>query len=545
MKENNIVIIITLILLILGVIAFSLILITPDFNFRKSEFKINGSNIKETLYYTADKDYHTLYRNFDSIVNDPRVIMSNSVTISSVVCDKGTPYFVSKNGNFYSSPDFNTPTEQLDYTEANEYGCTFGDNLGFKKDNNYEISSDFTVNPSNLFRINGKYYIKFIAYSKDNHILLRKDKNLFLEGTIVAKSFYLPSEYVIIYIPYEGDTSKFNIIEKNSFEFNTSYLALIIGFLLAMMPSMIFFFSWFFFGRELTYEDIPEQLSSYPRERKAWEIASYFNPPFSEIDQEFFASIMMDFYRRKIIDIKIKDKLIGKDILIKINNNPKDLDEIEKNFLGILNTLKGEAKDKYKEGEYFYLNKPGKSIFIKSKLIKEYKELNKKIKEESKNYLDDKWFGFFIVSLFIAGILCYFFKTLVIIMMFDIISLMMLGAIMKFTAILTSYKKDYYIEYQKWQSFKKWLKYSDSMKTSEPKAVILWEQYLVYATALGVAKRVLAELKKEGIINENQYNFYTGVYVSSVSFAASGGGGGASGGGAGGGGVGGGGGGGR
>ena len=87
------------------------------------------------------------------------------------------------------------------------------------------------------------------------------------------------------------------------------------------------------------------------------------------------------------------------------------------------------------------------------------------------------------------------------------------------------------------------------MKESDTKAVVLWEQYLVYASALGVAKKVLNRLKQMRIIDQKQYNSYIGIGSVSHSFTSamvpSGGTGGGGGGGGMGGGVGGGGGGGR
>jgi len=99
-------------------------------------------------------------------------------------------------------------------------------------------------------------------------------------------------------------------------------------------------------------------------------------------------------------------------------------------------------------------------------------------------------------------------------------------------------------EYLEWQAFKRYLKVSYSMRASEVKGVILWNEYLVYATSLGVSKTILKRLRKEGLIKEEQY--YSSVHmigsfnaVSSSSGFGGGAGGGAGGGGAGGGGGGG------
>ena len=87
---------------------------------------------------------------------------------------------------------------------------------------------------------------------------------------------------------------------------------------------------------------------------------------------------------------------------------------------------------------------------------------------------------------------------------------------------------------------------SFSIKTATHKTVVIWNEYLVYATALGVPKRVIEELKANNLIDERQVSMYNGVILaSSASFSSASGGAGGGFGGAGGGGAGGGGGGGR
>ena len=116
------------------------------------------------------------------------------------------------------------------------------------------------------------------------------------------------------------------------------------------------------------------------------------------------------------------------------------------------------------------------------------------------------------------------------------------------SAILIKFKKEYYSEYLEWQAFKNYLKSFPSMKNSPPEAVRLWEIYLVYASALGVAKEVLKAFKEWNLISERDFTNYTNsIYVSGAIATSSGSSGSKGGGfgGAGGGGVGGGGGGGR
>ena len=326
MKEKTAATIITIILVIIGIIlgiisnsSGQIISSLPSsynkFNFYKSQLEINGTQVKETLNYLTDQHYHTLFRNFQSTITSKNMNAINSIIINSVDCEHGTPYFM-VNNYCYEKPDFTTQLTCPAYTENNEYGCTFGDYYGFNQGQDYWISSDYTINPENLFNINGKYYVKFIAYGVNDHYPLTVGNNLNIIGDAVFKNIYPSNEYVIIYIPYNGDVSKYNIIDKPDFEYGSNttssltpasivllnYLKTIFMFLI---PGILFFCSWIFFGKELKEEDVPEELSQNPSDRTPWEVAAFFNPPFGRIDKNFFSTLLLDFFRRKIIDIQL------------------------------------------------------------------------------------------------------------------------------------------------------------------------------------------------------------------------------------------------
>ncbi|MFA5258779.1 MAG: hypothetical protein WC402_01780 [Candidatus Pacearchaeota archaeon] len=543
MKEKNLAIIITIIILISGIIigiitstAYVAILsgnsisTYNEFNFYKSELEINGTHIKETLNFETDKSYHTLFRNFESTVTVKDNPKTNSVSIESVECALGTPYF-RISGDCYSSPDFTKKVSCPDNTENNEYGCTFGNIYGFNKEKNYQISSDFTLSPDNLFKINGEYYVKFIAYGRNSHKSLIINNNLFVTGDAVYTTKYLSNEYTIIYIPYKEDITSYNIIEKSDFEYDTKenkklseliIMLLVIGIILAhLLPAILFFCSWYFFGKELTEPSVPSQLSQNPTDREPWEVASFFNPPFGRVDSNFFSTMLFEFYRRKIIDLKLIKKFFGNNLLIKINEEKTTkLDGTEKKFLEILKALKQSCPKDEIEDNYFNLNKSAKSFDTRRNLIEKYKDFQKLIDNNSKKYLEKGGIVFFTVSMII---LMFISLPLMLIGLFSlsIITLVVILIISTTTSLLIKYKGDFYKEYLEWQSFKRWLKGSPAMRETKFKGVVLWEKYLVYATALGVSKEVLKELRNEGILNEKKYNFYMGVNTASFSFASS------------------------
>src|SRR3989344_4281189 len=555
MKESKTIIIITILFLVLGSIALYFSIFSTKFNFYKSELTINELEINEKLSYRPDQNYHTLYRNFN-IKETPTTISPsktpNGITVSKVNCEDGTPYL----NNFANYCYLFDPIKKascLPYTESNEYGCTFGNEKGFEKGKDYEISSNYILNPSNLFKINNKYYIKFIAYSKNQHKTLTKGKNLIINKNAITKTIYLPMDDVIIYIPYTKDDIKnYNIVYQSDFLFDTNYLKKLLLFLLAFSPAIFLLASWYFYVKEKTYLDVPKELSSYPQERKAWEVAAYFHPPFSVIDKEFFSALLLDLYRRKLIDLKLKEK----NVYVKINENPPksinkkkypDLDEIEIKFISIIKELKERSSEKYLEEDYVNL-KSLNSFLTKIWMQTRLKTLQKNIQKTGKTYIEDK--GYIILNIVytillviavIFGISYYFLALYFIIMA-------LFSIIYKKSALLISFKESYYQEYQQWQAFRKYLSNSYSIRNMPHGAVILWEQYLVYGCALGESKKVLKELKQANIITIKEYTLYnTSIITGSHNFASASGTSGKGGGfgGAGGGGIGGGGGGGR
>ncbi len=547
MKESTAVAIIVSILLLVGGIAYY---IQPDispFNFYKSELTINGNQIQEKLSYITDKPYHTLFRNFQSYVAPPGQNISNSISIEQVICSEGTSYYrtISK---CYSSAG--AAATCMAYTENNEYGCSFGDTYGFLKSANYWMSADYTLNPENLFKIKNNYYIKFIAYNENNHKKLVVGDNFIIQGSAITNKRYYPDEQVIIYIPYTGDTSKFNVISQNSFEFDSKlfvHILLLLGFL---FPGASFLIVWLFFGKEKSSGDITERISTYPNKRKASEVAVFFNFPLGSSNPNLVPTLLTDFYNRKIIDTKIKDKKL----YVKINKyNADSLNRIEGNFIHILNFFEQHSE---KEGEYFLMDYSKIKWEDKIKLGKIYTLSSSSLNKQKKEYISAKG----VVIWLILGAIACFISFLAISIapllgVFTFFSLVSVSVISYSSSILIKFKKDYYLEYRQWQSFKKFLKESPSMKLHGHKGTIIWGEFLVYATALGVASKVLKEMKNQKIITEQQYNTYFVISSPSVlsSYTGGFGGGGASGGGgfgggfggAGGGGVGGGGGGGR
>ncbi|MGV8141038.1 MAG: DUF2207 family protein [Candidatus Woesearchaeota archaeon] len=564
MKERSQIVLLVIILLIIGAPLIYTTIFYSQFTFYKSEISMLDSNtIEEKLYFKPDKAYHTLYRDFETPILPIYSPGINQIQIISVTCSHGKPYYEDNVGIQHIMAE--NPEISMTHTERNEYGCGFGDVLGFSEREEYFISARYRLDPDSLTEYNGKHYIKFVAYGKSRHPLL-SPKTLEVTGDVIYPRYAASSSEFVMYIPYEPkDLDKYKIVHKSSLGTFNNILVIILYMLLAICPAMICFIIWYLFGKELKEEDMPEELSQYPKERKAWEVSVYFHPPFGDLDQNFLPTMILDFYHRKIIDIKtIKEGLIIKQpqIYIKIlKPEGTALDDVD---LEVMNFLKGMEYTGKSKGEYFCIKdisagmvmKDGKKrrdFFAPTTAKSYYETLKKKIKDHSKEHISYTGLGMlvgaYIASLIILTLLIVFigqassilFETIRITML---VSALIIGIFYRKTSLFIRFKDDYYTEFQQWQGFKRYLSHLDTIPRTPYKGVVMWEKYLIYATALGVGKKVLEEMKKLNMINQNTYTAYSCIYTNTAfgSFSSSGG---SGGGGMGGGGIGGGGGGGR
>jgi uncharacterized membrane protein len=490
MKEKTKVIIITIVLLLLGVLAVYFSMFATTFTFTRTELTFSENKVQEILFYTPNQNYHTLFRSFQTQLSD-NVAKGDYIKIENVTCHEGTEYH-----NTFSACETKTC---FPYTESNEYGCSFGHELGFQKAQNYQIAAEYTLNPQNLIKIKNNYYIKFIAYSPQKHPLLTKNKNFFVSYGAITRNTFLPQQFVTIYIPFNGDTSKYKIIEQNSFVYNNSWIFLL-WIIVAIFPALFFVLMWIFYGREYSHLDVPETLSNYPKERKGWEVAAIFQAPFGKFNS---SATLLDFQRRKIISLKAKDK---KTYIKILKESDRSLDEVEKAFLDLLIEQYKKAK---KAGDFAELSEMGKDPF---KWIDETQKLKELIGSKTDEYIENRK-KIAIPLIIVIGVLFLTTSFLAVaqsifMIVFLLISFMIILITAISSAVLIRFKGEYYKEYQQWQAFKNYLKEFPSMKEAPHEAVILWDKYLVYATALGVSKVVLQQLREWKIIDEKTYNTY-------------------------------------
>jgi len=543
MNERTLITLLVAGLLLLGGGIFCYYYLVPSsFTFSSVELEFRGNAVREKLTFVPDKPYHTLYRNFITKIRLPgdEDTSAEFIRINSVECSEGMPYYNDYEGWFISNITKDHNVLGLGYTQPNEFGCGFDNELGFKEGVKYTVAAEYSLNPTKLYESGGKHYIKFVAYEKSRHPLLEKGKNFFIKGDAFVRDWILPGIETVVYIPYEPENlDNYEILTVDRLNITEGIDKLILLFIVLILPAIACLVVWLIFGKEKSEGDYPSELSQYPVERKAWEVSVYFHPPFGALDNNFLPAMILDFYSREIIDLEFREGglFAGKDVFIKILKSDVTLDESEAAMLGFLKLV--EAIEKPKDG--FFSIKQASKKFSGFAVTTAYRKFGSAILKKSKDYLDYK--GNTIIRVIL--VICLFLQIVFGVKeIFVYIPLVITGIVCSVTSLFIRFKGDYYLEFQKWEGFRKYLSNSDSMKRSPPTGVVMWEKYLIYATALGVGKKVLSEMKALNMIDSKEYDNFSFIYTSNAfgTISSSGGGGG---GGLGGGGVGGGGGGGR
>lgn len=129
----------------------------------------------------------------------------------------------------------------------------------------------------------------------------------------------------------------------------------------------------------------------------------------------------------------------------------------------------------------------------------------------------DKWRNT-SMGYYVAAIICLFMLTLIIPLILIIpcvICGILCGKIAKQSRTLTQAGEN---EQEKWQALKRYMEEFSLLNEREVPELVLWEKYLVYATAFGVADKVISQLKVKypQILDETYMinNGYTYIYMA-------------------------------
>ncbi len=224
------------------------------------------------------------------------------------------------------------------------------------------------------------------------------------------------------------------------------------------------------------------------------------------VDNNGISAVMLDLYRKDYITFEQTDKSKAADFVIfKKEQTGSDLSDSEVYFFNFLKGYSVDNKLDFKDLKKTLRKSESKAKAFNSK----YSAYQSIVKDDVKDrgYFKTTGYAFAIllgILLVIGGVIL----TPVMIAP-PTGDLQVLAAILSacylFTAMIVlflpkdvfgKWTKEGLTYYRKWINLKKFLEEFSLMSEYPPDSVIVWEEYLVYATAFGIADKVEAALKK-------------------------------------------------
>ena len=238
------------------------------------------------------------------------------------------------------------------------------------------------------------------------------------------------------------------------------------------------------------YRDLPDEKAT-PGEAVflLGEQYSNFSTHFSKI----FSATLLNLSLKKYIELKVEKDLKGKETIkiVNLNKEINDLKDDEKEILEfVLEAIGTKEEITMKELEK-YITKHSEKI---TKLIEKTHKIVKKNMKENK-YFDEKEYQKYtkyteIMSAYIIG--AFFTLSIFPLAIVFIIDAVYCNKITKKINVLTQAGLD---QQEMWKGLEKYMEDFSLLNEREVPELVLWEKYLVYATAFGISEEVLKQLK--------------------------------------------------
>ena len=391
--------------------------------------------------------------------------------------------------------------------------------------NDFEISADKVQGTIYLpTSVNNKENIKVWAHSKDlNGTIYATDLNKvefemdnYRSGRYVEVRILFPTNFIT-----SGNINKFNnstILEKaiaeetqwaeeanrqREFDKKIEKVISIVMIIIAVILLLYFakkIFKYKKILKELNglkptqeleyYRDLPDEKAT-PGEAVFLLEKQYesFNIHFSQI----FSATLLNLSLKKYIELKVdatkKDKEAIK--IINLNKEITDLKDDEKEILEFVLKAIGTKEEITMKDLEKYITKHSSSI---TKLIeKTHKNVKKSMKDNK--YFDEKEYKKY--SNYLGIMIAYIVGTIATIILFPLAIVFIIDAvycnkIMKKINVLTQTGLD---QKEMWKGLKKYMEDFSLLNEREVPELVIWEKYLVYATAFGISEKVLKQLK--------------------------------------------------
>jgi hypothetical protein len=490
-KESYIAIGFSILLLI-----FSLVLLLKYYGFIGSyykdvnvNYKINNNSliIFESWNTKIAKDKHVLYRSLSA-----RICLNNdecTAQILNLSCKYGVAYIKIDNKTKDLSGNILNPSSVVKL-KNNEVGC-------YKESGYYNGKEILSI----------LYKVPLDDVKETNYI-----HALFSEwhlGIIKLHVKALNAEHTKKFIPVGNSWIKINVKTGEIKAEGNLKQDLFFILLFSLVP----FFAWFFFGREKKFY-VPEVMHTLPdKNMDPLELNVIVNPSLS-VNSNGLTAAFMELYAKGLIDFekdteKIPDikriikfgKISKPKIFIKKNTTPEGLHNYVSKIFEYI-----KLKSINDSGKLYYIPEPGLSLVLKAISREGQKNVSK-------------------IGVYVLLILLMFFSSPIFDLLKDIYKYFLFGSIffiLAFSSVFCRYKGDTYKKVLEWEAFGKMLEDFAMIKKYLKEDIVMWKEWLIYAAALGKAKKLIESLKSYSEIPASDIdNFYTVYSVSLASYAIS------------------------
>ena len=395
-------------------------------------------------------------------------------------------------------------------------------------------------NKDNTYYLNPEYYT--MSDSIDGNTIHAETKN------IPKKKFYelqvlmpLDDFKDATYAKHVNSDAKEQIMHKQAeYKGNVNFWGGVFNTLsiLCLLSPLSLVVVYLKYGREpkVDYEGIYER--ELPTDDSPAVVNALLNrSQIGEPDMKGFEATIMDLIDRKILKMDIVEAEHTSDLILKFDNAELDgLSHSEKSAYsilerfsdnGILNVSRLSSKLNNEYNGKLFLSK-----FNEWKEIVEHEEigesrLSKYFNNKGSNF--SKGFSIFgIITSIILFIACVLSNhpastTLLYVSVFlFILSIVILFIPNDIFGQWTSEGRVYYL---KWRNFKKFLSDNSLIKEHPPESIVVWNKYLVYGTALGVADKVYESMKlheptvyDDGYYDLYRFHSYSGLIMLNSAF---------------------------
>jgi uncharacterized membrane protein len=289
-------------------------------------------------------------------------------------------------------------------------------------------------------------------------------------------------------------------------------------------------------GRERR-STVPSYLSFVPKKRKPWQVNLIFNKRATDFDRDGLYATLLDLHRRNIIDLRALDN----DILVRIRKEDASMDAYERRVLRFIQRY-ADDEGVFSTGNVRTLIRKNRRRTHELALIKRDMDALTRVSDAREFIVSGRatlGFGLvvavvtFLVTVAAFSLWGTSYPVLLDAVVFSLLFCAQWGvALVAPASLFGRWKKDYYRERKEWASFRRFLLDMARLGKYETQDIVIWQEWLVYATALGAGRRVARQLQKMNIavpgadvIPVVYLSFARTTRAMSAAHAASGGGG--------------------